>query len=153
MRFKPHHHIVASAQPPNSRQMLFARYFMAIVTDLVVLNLFAEHWDRVHVAGFTISLITAVLLQLLLQVTLVAEHAVDVWFEKFQGFFSKVLKVLCAWIILFGSKFIMLGAISFFLGDAVHFEGPMHGAGPFIWMIVAMLAAEELVTRVHRSLS
>lgn len=126
---------------------------MAIVTDLIVLNLFAEYWDRVHVDGFTVSLIAAVLLQLLLQATLVLEHAVDVQFEKLEGIGWTVLKILCAWVILFGSKFVMLGAISFFMGDAVHFEGPLHGAGPFIWMIVAMLAAEELVTRIHRSLS
>ena len=126
---------------------------MAIVTDLIVLNLFAEYWDRVHVDGFTVSLIAAVLLQLLLQATLALEHIVDKKFEAFEGPGWIVLKVLCAWIILFGSKFLMLGAISFVLGDAVHFEGPMHGAGPFIWMIVAMLAAEELVTRAHRSLS
>lgn len=126
---------------------------MAIVTDLIILNLFAEYWDRVHVDGFTVSLIAAVILQLLLQATLALEHVVDVWFEKFDGFQWTVLKILCAWIILFGSKFIMLGAISFVMGDAVHFEGPLHGAGPFIWMVVTMLAAEELVTRIHRSLS
>lgn len=126
---------------------------MAVVTDLIVLNLFAEYWDRVHVDGFTVSLIAAVMLQLLLQATLALEHIVDKKFEGFEGPGWTGLKILCAWIILFGSKFLMLGAISFVLGDAVHFEGPMHGAGPFIWMIVAMLAAEELVTRVHRSLS
>lgn len=126
---------------------------MAIVTDLIILNLFAEYWDRVHVDGFTVSLIAAVILQLLLQATLALEHMVDVWFEKFQGIRWTILKILCAWIILFGSKFIMLGAISFVMGDAVHFEGPLHGAGPFIWMVVTMLMAEELVTRAHRRLS
>ncbi len=126
---------------------------MGIVTDLIVLNLFAEYWDRVHVDGFTVSLIAAVLLQLLLQATLALEHVVDGRFEERTGTGWTVLRLLCAWMILFGSKFIMLGAISFFMGDAVHFEGPMHGAGPFIWMIIAMLAAEELVTRVHRRLS
>ena len=133
--------------------MLFARYFMAIVTDLIVLNLFAEYWDRVHVDGFTVSLIAAVLLQVLLQGTLMLEHAVDVRFSNHEGFGWKVLKLLCGWLILFGSKFVMLGAIAWILGDAVHFEGPLHGAGPFIGMIVVMLAAEELVTRIHRSLS
>lgn len=126
---------------------------MATVTDLIVLNLFAEHWDRVHVDGFTVSLVTAMLLQVLLQGTLALEHAVDARFEGRQGFSWTVLKVLCAWTILFGSKLVMLGAISFFFDDAVHFDGPMHGAGPFIWMIVTMLVAEELVTRGHRSLS
>ena len=132
--------------------MLFGRYFMGVLTDLVVLNLFAQYWDRVHVESFTISLLTAVLLQLLLQATLQLEHTVGAWFEARQGAAWKAARFLSAWAILFGSKFVMLGAISYFMGDAVHFDGPMHGAGPFIWMVIGMLFAEELITRIHRSL-
>ena len=133
--------------------MYFGRYFMGVVTDLIVLNLFAEYWDRVHVSGFTVSLVAAVLLQLLLQATLTVEHAMGAWFEQRSGAHWKALRLFCTWLILFGSKFVMLGAISYFMGDSVHFEGPLHGAGPFIWTVIAMLFAEELVTRVHRSLS
>ncbi len=133
--------------------MYFGRYFMGITTDLVVLNMIAEHWDRVHVSGFTVSLLAAVMLQLLLQATLTVEHSIGSWFEKRSGKLWKTMRFFSAWFILFGSKFVMLGAISYFMGDSVHFEGPMHGAGPFIWTVVAMLLAEELVTRAHRSLA
>ena len=78
---------------------------------------------------------------------------IGTWFEGRQGAMWKTLRIFSAWLVLFGSKFVMLGAISYFMGDSVHFDGPMHGAGPFIWTVVAMLLAEELVTRVHRSLS
>ena len=61
-------------------------------------------------------------------------------------------RYLSAWLILFGSKFVMLGAIDRILGEGVHFLGPMHGVGAFIWTVVAMLAAEELVTRIYRKL-
>ena len=133
--------------------MYFARYFMGVTTDLIVLNLIAQYWDRVHLSGFTVSLFAAVLLQLLLQATLTLEHSVGSWFEQRSGALWKTLRFFSAWVILFGSKFVMLGAISYFMGDSVHFEGPLHGAGPFIWTVVAMLLAEELVTRAHRSLS
>jgi hypothetical protein len=154
LSIKAHHHIVAaSAEVPNTRQRLFARYFMAILMDLVVLNLLAQYWSRVSVADFSTSLIAAVLLQLLLQATLVVEHRVGARFEGRSGALWKAGRFLSAWLVLFGSKFVMLGAIDRLFGDAVHFGGPMHGVGPFIVVVVLMLAAEEAVTRVHRSLA
>ena len=125
---------------------------MAILVDLVVINLFAQFWSRVTVDSFSTSLIAAVLLQVLLQATLTLEHRVAGWFASRDGALWTVGRYFCAWLILFGSKFIMLGAIDRILGEGVHFSGPMHGAGPFIWMVVAMLAAEEVITRIYRKL-
>lgn len=151
---KPHHHVVAAAaETPNTRQRLFARYLIAILADLVVLNLFAEHWDRVAIDGFTLSLAVAVLLQLLLQLTLVIEHRVAGWFSGRAGAAWTFARFFSAWLILFGSKFVMLGALDLAFGDAIHFAGPMHGAGAFIAVVVAMLAGEELVTRLYRALA
>jgi hypothetical protein len=121
--------------------------------DLVVLNLFAEYWERVSIDGFSTSLIAAVLLQLLLQITLVLEHRIGTWFARRDGALWSAARLFSAWLILFGSKFVMLGAIDRVLGDAVHFAGPMHGVAAFIAVIVAMLAAEELVVRVYRRLA
>lgn len=126
---------------------------MAILVDLIVLNLFAEHWHRVHIDGFSVSLIAAVLLQLLLQATLVAEHRVAQLFEHREGKLASALRFFSAWLILFGSKFVMLGVIDRVFGDSVHFLGPMHGAGAFIAVVVAMLGAEELITRVYQRLA
>ena len=47
----------------------------------------------------------------------------------------------------------MLGAIDRVLGDAVHFAGAMHGVLAFLVVVVAMLAAEELLIRIHRKLA
>jgi hypothetical protein len=121
--------------------------------DLVVLNLFAEYWERVSIDDFSTSLIAAVLLQLLLQITLVLEHRIGTWFARRDGALWSAARLFSAWLILFGSKFVMLGAIDRVLGDAVHFAGPMHGVAAFIAVIVAMLAAEELVVRVYRRLA
>ena len=150
---KPHHHIVAAAaEIPNTRQRLFARYLIAIFTDLLVLNLFAEHWHRVSIDGFTLSLAVALLLQLLLQLTLVLEHRVAGWFKGRVGTAWTVGRYFSVWLILFSSKFVMLGALDFAFGEAIQFSGPMHGVGAFIAVVVAILVGEELVTRVHRAL-
>lgn len=126
---------------------------MAILVDLVALNLLAEYWDRVSIANFSTSLIAAILLQLLLQATFVIEHHVAARFAGKSGGLWTALRFFSAWLVLFGSKFVMLGAIDRLLGDAVHFGGPMHGVGTFIVVVVVMLAGEELVTRIHRALA
>jgi hypothetical protein len=149
---KPHHHHAAlSAEMPSSRQRLYTRYLVAILADLVVLGLFAEFWAPVSISGFSVGLLTAVLLQLLLQATLSLEHLVAGWFEGRGGLWTAG-RYLSAWLILFGSKFVMLGVIERLLGDAVHFGGPMHGVMAFIVVIVAMLVAEEALVRIFRLL-
>ena len=144
---------VASAETPSTRQRLFVRYFIAILIDLIVLNLFAEYWDRVHVGAFTLSLIAAVLLQVLLKVTLAIEHRVRAYFHARRGVMVRVLRMASAWTILFLSKFVMLGVIDFAFGESIRFDGPLHGARPFIAMLVAMLVAEELFIRLYRRLA
>ena len=58
-----------------------------------------------------------------------------------------------AWLVLFGSKFVILYAIDFAFGDAVYFGGPFHGVVVFIAVVVAILAAEEAVVRFYRALA
>ena len=144
---------VASAQLPSSSQRLYVRYFTAILTDLVVLNLFAEYWQHVVIDSFTISLLSAVLLQVFLRVTLYIEGKVAHYFEKKSGGIAKLMRYLSAWAILFSSKFAILGAINFAFGTEVYFGGPLHGVVAFIIVVVVMLVAEELNVRLYRRLN
>ena len=79
----------ASAQSPSTSQKLFIRYFTAILIDLVVLNLFVEYSQYVDVHSFTISLLAAVLLQVLLKLTLAVEHRIAAYFNAKKGGFAK----------------------------------------------------------------
>lgn len=126
---------------------------MALFVDLAVLNLFAEFWSRVTIDAFSTSLVAAILLQVLLQATLALEHTVAHWFDERTGKLWRFLRFFSAWIILFGSKLVMLGAIDRIFGDAVHFAGPMHGVTAFIAVVAAMLLAEELLNRLYRRLA
>ena len=144
---------VASAHELNTRQRLFLRYFTAILIDLVVLNLFAEFWDKVSVASFSISLAAAILLQLLLKATLHIEHLAANYFSRHPSGFAKFMRYFSAWAILFASKFIILGAINFAFGDAVAFSGALHGIVAFIAVVMVMLLAEELIVRFYQRLS
>ena len=142
----------ATAEGPTDSQRLFVRYFTAILIDLLVLNLFVEYSKKVSVDSFTTSLLAAVLLQILLKVTIAIEHRVGAYFKARPGGLMKFLRYFCAWLVLFGSKFVILEALSFAFGDKVRFEGRFNGILTLIVVVVVMLVAEEAIVRLYRRL-
>ncbi len=142
----------AIAAPPSNRQKLFVRYTLAILIDLVVLGLFNQFWGRVHIEAFSVALMAAALMQLLLQATFKVEHYVSDYFKAKSGAAAKGAYFVSVWFILFVSKFIMLGAIELAFSGQIHFDGRFHGAVPFIAVVAVMITAEELVVRIYRRL-
>jgi hypothetical protein len=143
----------AIAQTPSTRQRWFVRYFTGILIDLTVLNLFVEYSEHVVVDSFTISLLAAVLLQVLLKLTIALEHRVAAHYKAKPGGFAKFMRYFTAWLILFGSKFVILEALVFAFGDAVYFGGPFHGVVVLIVVVITMLVAEEAIVQLYRRLS
>lgn len=135
----------------SARQQLFLRYSFAVLVDLTVLNLFAEYWDYVYIEFFSISLLAAILLQVLLVITIKIEHRVIAYFKKKSGVVAKITGGLVVWGILFGSKLIILEAINFAFGDSVVFSGPWHGVVSFIVVVIAVISAEQAFTKTYRS--
>lgn len=150
MADKIHGFMPASAEMPTDRQRLFMRYYTGVLIDLVLLNLFAEYSDKVEVSSFTISLLAAVLLQALLKATIALEHMVAVYFKRKPGGLFTFLRFFSAWLVLFGSKFVILEALSFAFGDNVRFEGAFHGLVALIIVVLTMVAVEELIVRLYR---
>ena len=142
----------ASAEGPTDSQRLFVRYFTAILIDLLVLNLFVEYSSKVSVDSFTTSLLAAILLQILLKVTIAIEHRVGAYFKSKPGKLMTFLRYFCAWLVLFGSKFVILEALTFAFGDKVRFEGRFNGILTLIVVVVVMLVAEEAIVRLYRRL-
>jgi hypothetical protein len=144
--------VPASSEAPLDRQRLFVRYFTGILIDLVVLNLFAEYWKNPVIDTFTTSLLAAVLLQLLLQLTIAIEHRIGAYFKAKPGALMKFLRIFVAWLLIFGSKFAIFEALTFVFGEKVQFHGAFHGVVALIVVVVAMLVAEEVVVRIYRRL-
>jgi len=142
-----------SAEIPSDRQRLFLLFFVGTLIDLVVLCLFNEHSDKVYVESFTIALMAAIVLQALLKITIVCEHRVLALFKGKSGAAWTTLKFFCAWLILFGSKFVILEGLTFAFGHQVKFEGVLHGIVWLIIVVVAMIIAEELTVRLYRKLA
>jgi hypothetical protein len=142
-----------SAQSMSNKQRLFTRYFTAILVDLTVLNLFEEYWDNVVIGSFTISLFAAIVLQVLLQLTIVFEHKVAAYFKSKSGTSAKVQRFFATWAILFFSKIIILEAINIAFGDKVLFLGAFHGLVAFIVVVIALLVAEKAIIKLYHSLA
>lgn len=141
------------AEPRSNHQQMFIHYTLAILIDLTVLNLFNEFWEYVLIDSFLTSLFAAILLQVLLQATLVIEHRIASYFKSKSGMNAKVLRILSSWAVLFISKLIILEAINITFGDHVLFTGPIHGVVVFIVVVIAILIAEYITLRIYRSLS
>ncbi len=141
----------ALAEPPSNSQRTFLRYYSGTLIDLVVLGLFDEFSDKVWVHSFSVALLAAIVLQALLKLTIAIEHKV-LGYVKGGGWMTAV-RLFVAWIILFGSKFVILEALSFAFGNDVRFEGMFHGLVWLIIVVVVMLVAEEAVVRFYRRLA
>jgi hypothetical protein len=147
----------ASGEDPSTTpvitagQQMFLRYYTGFLMDLMVLNLFAEWWSDVFVSSFTVSLAAALVLQLLLKGTIAVEHQVaGYWKGRGPGGLNTFMRYFCAWLVLFGSKFVILEAIAQIFGQEVHFLGIWHGVITLIVVVVVMLIAEELMVRMYR---
>ena len=143
----------AAAGIHSDRQRIFLLYFVGALVDLVVLGLFDQYSDKVFVDTFTTMLLAAIVLQLLLKATIHVEHKVAAYFNAKSGGFNRFLRFFCAWLVLFGSKFVILEALTLAFGEDVKFEGVLHGIVWLIIVVVTMVIAEEIVVRIYRKLA
>ena len=100
-------------------QQRFFSWMTDVLVYTVVLNLFVEHLDAVVIDSFTISIFTAVLLKLMLDVILGFEHNVNEFFAQKEGAVYRVLGTVSMFAILFLSKFLILEVVDIVFGDHV----------------------------------
>ena len=137
----------------SKNQQLFISFILAVLVDLTVLGLFNEYWDLVVIGTFSVALTASLLLQILLKITFKIEHRVAAYFNNKSGKASKVIKFISLWAILFFSKILILEAINVAFGDQVLFLGPYHGIVSFVVVIIAILLAEGLISKIYKMLA
>ena len=138
-----------SVRAPSRGQRLFLGYTLFILVDLTVLNFFDEYWHKVEIDSFTTSLLAAALLQVLLRLTIALEHRIADYFKKKGGKGAKGKRLVASWLVLFGSKFVILEAIDIVFGDRVLFGGVI----PFIIVVIAIIITEAILSKVYALLS
>jgi len=142
-----------SEKTVSIKQQIFLKYFTFTLIDLAVLNFFAEYWDKVTISSFGVSLLVAIILQVLLKMTLHLEHKIGAYFASHETLIMKISRILSAWFILFASKFVMLGVLQFVFSDAIVFAGAYHGVIAFIVVVMVILLVEYLFARLFDALA
>ena len=137
----------------NQRQRLFLIFTLFVLADLTVINLFDEYASSYfHISSFTASIVMAVILQILLIITIKIEHKIADFFKSKEGVINLILRILVTWVLLFGSKIIMMKIVDLILGNKIEYYGPYHGLGAFVLIIIGMIIAENLLKKVFLSL-
>lgn len=127
--------------PPDGR-------FVAAVVDVfvyvVVLNLFVEYLPKVLSETFTLSLLTAVLLKVVLEVVVAVKDRVKSRFRMATTRLGKVAAAVLLWLVLVGSKFVVLEVVAVVFGSRVSLGGFFSVTA----LILVLLASRAAVRRL-----
>ena len=129
------------------RQRLTVRYSLVLLINLIVLNLFVEYFDSMTIDSFSITLLTALVMLVLLRIVMFVEHKAAEYIASKDIKGGKFIRGFVAWAILFGSKFLILYIIDIAFGERVEFDGLIE----FIIMLFTMLILEQVVAKILAS--
>lgn len=113
---------------------------------VVVLNLFVEYVPQVISETFTLSLLTAALLKCVLEIVVAAKKWVRTRLRAASTPVGKVVAAVGLWVVLFGSKFLVLEVVAVVFGDRVS----LGGFFSVTLLILALLLSRAAVRRLLR---
>ena len=137
----------ASAEPRSPRgpvrRWLHARPadVIDVFVYVVVLNLAIEYVPSVISEGFTLSLLTAVLLKIALEMVIVLKNKVIGRLRAATTRRAKAAAALSLWVVAAGSKLVVLELVDLVFGDAVSLGGFI----PVTLLVGALLVSRAAV--------
>ena len=111
---------------------------------VVVLNLASEYVPSVISESFTLSLLTAALLKVALEVVILVKNKILGRLRTATTRRTKIVAALALWVVAAGSKLVVLGLIDFIFGDSVSLGGFI----PVTLLVVALMASRAAVRRL-----
>jgi len=111
---------------------------------VVVLNLTIEYFPAVISESFTLSLLTAVLLKLALEVVILVKGRAVARFRGARTVPVKVTAAFLLWLTAAGSKFAVLWLVDLVFGDAVS----LGGFASVTLLVVGLLLSRSAVRRL-----
>ena len=113
-----------------------------VLVYVVVLNLAVEYVPSVISEGFTLSLLTAVLLKLVLEVVVVVKGRVVGRFHEARTRTGRIAAATTLWLVAVGSKFVVLELVDLVFGDSVSLGGFFS-----VTLLIVTLLLSRLVVR------
>ena len=117
---------------------------MDLFVYVVVLNLAVEYLPAVISEGFTLSLLTAALLKVALEVVLLVKARVLTRFRAATTRRGKVVAAVALWLVAVGSKLVVLWLVDVVFGDSVSLGGFI----PVTLLVIALLASRSGVRKL-----
>ena len=117
---------------------------MDLFVYVVVLNLAAEYVPMIITETFTFSLLTAAMLKVVLEVVVWVKDRVKARYKAAKRPVGKVTAGLALWVVLIGSKFVVLEMVALIFGGQVRLGGFWAVTG----LILALLFARAGVRRL-----
>ena len=111
---------------------------------VVVLNLAIEYVPTVISEGFTLSLLTAVLLKVTLEVVIRVKNKILDRLRSATTRRTKIVAALSLWVVAAGSKIVVLELVDLVFGDSVSLGGFI----PVTLLVVALLMSRAAVRRL-----
>lgn len=141
----------STAGGPPARRRPVRRWIRARPADVVdvlvyvvVLNLAVEYLPAVISEGFTLSLLTAVLLKLALEIVVGLKGRILTRLRTASTRRAKAVSALSLWVVAAGSKLVVLGLVDLVFGDAVSLGGFVS----VTLLVVVLLASRGAVRSV-----
>jgi len=125
-------------------QPRIAAAIVDVFVYVVVLNLFVEYLPQVISETFTLSLLTAILLKGVLEIVVAAKNRVKARFRQASTPMGKVVAAVLLWVVLFGSKFLVLEVVALVFRDRVSLGGFFSVTA----LILVLLVSRAVVRRL-----
>ena len=111
---------------------------------VVVLNLAIEYVPSVISEGFTLSLLTAALLKVALELVIMTKNTILARLHAATTLRTKLVAALSLWVVSAGSKLVVLELVNLVFGDSVSLGGFI----PVTLLVIALLASRAAVRRL-----
>ena len=111
---------------------------------VVVLNLAVEHVPGVISEGFTLSLLTALLLKVALEVVIAVKNRILTRLRAATTRRTRTVAAVSLWLVAVGSKLVVLELVDLVFGDRVSLGGFVS----VTLLVLALLAARGAVRRL-----
>jgi hypothetical protein len=138
----------AEPGPPRVPVRGWIRARPADVIDLfvyvVVLNLAIEYIPSIISEGFALSLLTAALLKIALELVLLLKGQILTRLRAATTRRAKLAAALALWVVAVGSKLVVLALVDLVFGDAVSLGGFV----PVTLLVLALLMSRTAVRRL-----
>lgn len=123
----------------TDKQLAFQELFVGTLIYAVVLALFNDYTTVVDAKSFSTILYASMVLEILTFFTFMLKRKVLAVVGARKGFGPKLIRFFCAWLIMFVSKFVFVGALSLIFGEYIGISG-------FFGILLVVVS----VTIVHR---